>query len=752
MKKLFVLNKKHWFLFLAVIAITILCNANFLSVSPFASALLFAFVYNNYYALILSIVYFIVSLLFNLSFIGLVNSALISVVAILLLIFQKSLKKHNITITLLCCALSKTSSIYFSFTSITNILLALLDLTICVLFCYCCCKVIKTLITSGIQCFTKLQKVYVACITVALFSGLCNLYFFIDISKMLFITIILLSSLVLKHKTIYVASFIAFAILFSLTNVSIVSILFVYACLAMWISDYSKLLCASIICLADAIYGTFVNYQLINLLPVVVACIIYIAIPKKLIHKVYNYINGSKSSLISAYYVAKKQDIIKNKLTNMSTLFLQMQKCYRDLLIGNSNKDKAVSFMAAEIKNSICDNCINKLACSDKNFIPHFEDLLKRSIEKGKVNLLDVPLQLSTNCSKINTCLSTINQMSQEYSLNINKTKTEDDNKLSISLQFGGTSKLFAEFSRQFINNEKINILKSKKIKDTLLANNIVCKECMVCEIDDALQEIILVVRNTDALNSNIISTCEKLYPIKFEINFCKQTKVAGWSLVSIIPSNKYELVCGYASTPKNIGDKCGDNYVFTKLTNNKYLIAICDGMGHGEQANSISATAINLIESYYKCGLSNNIVVDSVNNLLLPASQNNMFTTLDASVIDISTGEVDFIKVGSTISVVKKENSSYIIDVESLPLGVVENVVPTTKSIVAYAGDVVVLVSDGIVDAFANYEDFCNFINNESIINIQLFAESILEEATSRNIKLKDDMTVIAYRILQRR
>ena len=603
----------------------------------------------------------------------------------------------------------------------------------------------------GVQCLTYAEKIFTCILFVALFGGLTNLVLLIDISKIIFVTIILLCSLAIGSKTMYVACFIAVAHIISGLNIFNGLTYFVLACVASWLSPQNKILSGCAVCLADAIMGVFIEYSLLELLPVVVATLIFICIPKKLVKKCFNFVFGGYSNIIGLYYVEKKQDLIKSKLANMGSLFKQIQKCYRDLILTQNNQEKVAIFLASELKNELCANCINKLGCEDKNLTPCFEDLILRAQSRGKVNLLDVPPLLSSNCCKINACLSNINQKAEEYIRQSNMVKNADDNKLNISLQMGGTSKIFTELGNQFSNAEKINKKKSTQIKDCLQSNKIVCKECVATENNNGVYEILLIVRNADTVNPQIAKTCEKFYRLKFEQKLCFQTKVAGWSLVCLVPANRYEIACGFATAPKNVDSKNGDNYIFTKLTDSKYLVSICDGMGHGEQANNISSVAINLIESYYKCGLPSNIVVDSVNNLLLPASDVG-FSTLDVSIVDAISGEVDFIKIGSTISLIKQTQTCKIVDVQSLPLGVVEGVVPSTYTSTLFAGDVVVMVSDGVADVFASHDEFCNYVNNENIINMQLFAESILEEAMARNPVHKDDMSVIAYRLMQKR
>ena len=62
--------------------------------------------------------------------------------------------------------------------------------------------------------------------------------------------------------------------------------------------------------------------------------------------------------------------------------------------------------------------------------------------------------------------------------------------------------------------------------------------------------------------------------------------------------------------------------------------------------------------------------------------------------------------------------------------------------------GDFIILASDGIVDSFDNVEEYSQFINNERVINSQMLADNILEEAECRESLHQDDKTVIVIKV----
>ena len=63
-------------------------------------------------------------------------------------------------------------------------------------------------------------------------------------------------------------------------------------------------------------------------------------------------------------------------------------------------------------------------------------------------------------------------------------------------------------------------------------------------------------------------------------------------------------------------------------------------------------------------------------------------------------------------------------------------------------SGDIIVLVSDGVADAFGERDNLKEFIFSENTSNPQQLAESILLKALDTVKTPKDDMTVLTMRV----
>ena len=181
-----------------------------------------------------------------------------------------------------------------------------------------------------------------------------------------------------------------------------------------------------------------------------------------------------------------------------------------------------------------------------------------------------------------------------------------------------------------------------------------------------------------------------------------------------------------------------------------KYLLAISDGMGHGEKAHKNSELTISVVENFYRAGFENEIVLSSVNKLM-SINQMEDFATLDMCVIDLECGFIDFIKLGANPSYIRHKNSVTIVEGASLPLGVVDEIKTTVKKSAIDEGDIIILCSDGVADTFGGEEYLKDFITHMQISSPQEMADFIHKVAIQRSGgEIKDDITTIVARIVK--
>jgi stage II sporulation protein E len=170
--------------------------------------------------------------------------------------------------------------------------------------------------------------------------------------------------------------------------------------------------------------------------------------------------------------------------------------------------------------------------------------------------------------------------------------------------------------------------------------------------------------------------------------------------------------------------------------------------MGSGEYAQALSSASLSLIESFYKAGLNENLILDTVNKLLTINTE-DCFTALDVCVIDLKTCSADFIKYGSPYGFIINQNGIKIVEGNCLPLGIIDGLKPSVANTSLESDDIILLVTDGISDAFNSSGELIDFLRTLTAKNPQTVADQVLERAISlNNGQKKDDMTALAVRV----
>ena len=127
------------------------------------------------------------------------------------------------------------------------------------------------------------------------------------------------------------------------------------------------------------------------------------------------------------------------------------------------------------------------------------------------------------------------------------------------------------------------------------------------------------------------------------------------------------------------------------------------------------------------------------------------MFSTIDVCVVDLKKGIADFVKMGSPLSLIRKEEECVTVEGGALPVGVLQEAVASTNKAVLNEKDMIILFSDGVSDSFASDAELKDFVLSIKTANPQEFADKILERAlASNNGYAVDDMTCLVIKIFE--
>ncbi len=211
----------------------------------------------------------------------------------------------------------------------------------------------------------------------------------------------------------------------------------------------------------------------------------------------------------------------------------------------------------------------------------------------------------------------------------------------------------------------------------------------------------------------------------------------------------EYEV--GLARQSKKSSSVSGDTYLAKRLSDGKLILVLSDGMGSGSRAAMESRATVSLLEHLLETGFSKDVAVRTVNSILLLRSPDEIFATVDLSIIDLVRRTGEFIKIGAAPSFLIRDDEIMVIKSASLPIGIVNHIEIKTTRKMLRPGDILVMVTDGVLDSRKDLtykeEWILGFLRDLRYWGPQQIAESLLEKALAQAAELADDMTILVTR-----
>ncbi len=189
-----------------------------------------------------------------------------------------------------------------------------------------------------------------------------------------------------------------------------------------------------------------------------------------------------------------------------------------------------------------------------------------------------------------------------------------------------------------------------------------------------------------------------------------------------------------------------GDSVSFFENDEDTFYALISDGMGSGRSAALTSRLTSVFVEKLLTTGAHKNVTLELLNDLLLSKSDES-FATVDLLEIDLLTGEASFIKAGAAPAYILRAAKLYKIASCTPPAGIIRSFNAENTKFTLEPGDVVVMVSDGIVQSYDEVPWLCEMLSEKTAQDPAKLCSAVLSKAKKMNVR-DDDMTCVAVRV----
>ncbi len=726
--------------------------------TPFAYPMLFALAWAGQKVWILAPAYILGTLFGNLSFEGAISIVctitLLAVPYYIHLLAKKPMKNWELYIF---TAISQTAYVVFQFLSGAWIA-GSLHLAIGLVYLYLCLSLFQPLLMRGFAYKLTLMEMVSGAVLMLTFGGGlagCEITGFSFLKLFVAFGILLLSRVGSVGQTLLFASLMGIGALLSTCNPLYVAPFIIWAIAVIIFRKLNRFFAPLSLCLSEVVtaflFELYYSFSVFTFLPIIIACLAYCLIPQRIFDKISTLITPSPERLAVKNLLNRNREVLQRRLSNLGEVFYEMNGVFRRLIKREAGEEEGKEMLYEEVKKSVCANCpenrhCHRTFCEDTRGI--FKNLVTIAMERGKITLLDLPSYLSSRCGKANLLINEVNTLTNQYKSYRDLISNIDISKLLISDQLEGVSTLMKTLSGEVDTMIAISPEREERVKEELSSVGIICTDAIIYEKDAQTTMATLVVREEDSDKTKLQRIVGKICGQQMAVYSIYPTERAGLVSVNLKTAPRFDCIFGLAQCQKSGSNTSGDRHSIERLDGDKFIFAICDGMGSGERAGEKAETAIGLIENFYKAGFDSDLVLSSVNKLL-NLERDDIFSSIDVCVVDLKNGLADFIKMGSATSYIRGRDGCKIIECSALPVGVLTTAKALTQKVVLQDKDYIILCSDGVNDAFESDTHFKDFLLTIKEQNPQEQADLILQTALSKNSGYAvDDMTVLVVKI----
>lgn len=402
----------------------------------------------------------------------------------------------------------------------------------------------------------------------------------------------------------------------------------------------------------------------------------------------------------------------------------------------------------------VCGNCASKETC------PHRRDgktgalaaRLAAGLEaNGSVSGTSLTAVLGHACAREDALLGELNRQFGYYLASVNSDRRLSDVRTVAHQQMRGVGQMLDELSEEIDAGDYTDCETAGQLAARLTGCGLAVKQ-VICEVSrSGRRSVTLTLRSsgcTAAEQAKAASLAEECLGVPLESS---ETAACGrneWRLC-LRQREKYRLTVG-AAQHCHAGERfCGDAWERFEDGDGFAYALISDGMGSGGSAAVDSALTCGLFSRLLQGGFRVDGAVRLVNAALMMKAESESLATLDCLRVNLYNGRCRFWKAGAVQSYCVRNGEVRRVEADSLPLGILTASEVSRRTLTAEAGDLFVLISDGVPDDGSGWFEQMLTACAAEERSPQETAACLLEQSERRRAEGEDDdITVLAIRV----
>lgn len=492
---------------------------------------------------------------------------------------------------------------------------------------------------------------------------------------------------------------------------------------------------------------------IVELRGMVSAAVIFMSIPGSVIRTIESDLTRDQENPFAKEDV---KTLANYKIDGFSVAFKRLAKSFSDF----TEKERQISKeemeeIFDELPEKVCRECVNCHYCWETNYEETYENIrniLAAASEQGMVETETISEKFCNRCLRLDEYIEKINERMAIARMNLSWRNKMAESREAMANQMLEIAEALKEFTLELNETAEIPIEVKKKVLFALRSLGIYVKNLSFKTDHKGNLEICFMAKargNACITKKDVAIALEHVMDMRMMPGrYVRNVIPKEYEAVAFVQDTNFKTLTGLARVAKSGETVSGDNFSFVELSTGELVMMLSDGMGSGAGACRDSENLVEVLESLIEAGFRKESAIRLINTLFVMSYEGKKFTTLDMTAIDLYSGNCEIVKNGAAATFIKRRDEVETIFSSTLPMGIYMEAEPESIETNLSDGDMVIMVSDGVIDAFPgdNKEFYLeNILQNINSSNPSDVANGVLMQALSRNAKqASDDMSVL--------
>ncbi|MGE5654333.1 MAG: stage II sporulation protein E [Bacillota bacterium] len=462
---------------------------------------------------------------------------------------------------------------------------------------------------------------------------------------------------------------------------------------------------------------------------------------------------------------SRLQRMASQRLKDCARVFFELARTFE-----NNDQNPQLSHeqklnqLFGTVTDRVCDSCQHFGNCWGNGFYRTYQsmfDLWSIVEAQGSVNEHQVPDSIRERCRRLPQLTATINQLSDAFRVHWYWQKRVAESRNLVANQLRGMANVVKGLASEIRLDVRFNEELAEQIKRELSSQG--CLISSITAAQNASGQSLICVEKTSCYGRKecqytILPAVERAVGQRVYIQDQQCTSSTGKPRCSfnLALANSFYLDTAVVQIPKEDNVVSGDSFTSLELKNGQFAMVLSDGMGNGPRANNESQTTVSMMEQMLAAGFDQETAIRTINSVLVLRSTEETFATVDLSMVNLHSGEAEFLKIGAAPSFIKHGGVVRTVKSSTLPIGILSNVEMESSKYQLEPGDFVIMVTDGVLDGQTDYgkkeEWIVKLLRTTQASDAQQLADELMNRA--RGIiggRALDDMTILVAQVALR-